>query len=383
MKVALNLVGLPSIRQGGAGIYAGTLARGLATTDGVETIVLGGPVVVQDLADLHGRVALIRLEEYEAARPLKALQLAASWRTPQRYFDGHRPIPAWPLAECDIVHYPLNFMSGPSHDRPTVVTCNDLQHLDYPEFFAPIDRFLRAFRWPRALRTADRVLAISHYTKAKTVYYLGIDPDRIDVVPYACDERFFSREATSDPELGEYVFYPASPAPHKNHPRLLKAFARVAQKHPEARLVLCGPIMHDWKPVQAAARSAGVESRVVFLPNMGPDEMRVHYAHARGLIFPSLFEGFGLPVLEAMAAGCPLAATNTTSVPEIVHPEVCLFDPRNEDALADAIEYILTLHDAERDDAIEAGRRRAAEFRPARMVQRTLAVYAKARSERR
>jgi glycosyltransferase involved in cell wall biosynthesis len=204
----------------------------------------------------------------------------------------------------------------------------------------------------------------------------------VDVIPLACDDRFFEPTALPAGDPGEFFFYPASPLPAKNHARLARAFARVAADRPGLRLVLSGPAGHDWSPVEAACRDAGVADRVEFVGHLSLDDLRARYAQARALVFPSLFEGFGIPLVEAMASGCLVAAARVTSIPEVVGDAAILFDPRSEEEMAQAIERCLILPEAERARMIERGRRRAAAFRVERMVDLTVESYRRVAGER-
>jgi glycosyltransferase involved in cell wall biosynthesis len=202
------------------------------------------------------------------------------------------------------------------------------------------------------------------------------------VIPLACDDRFFEPAVPSAGGPEEFLFYPASPLPAKNHARLARAFALVAGDHQGLRLVLSGPAGHDWAPVEAACRAAGIAERVDFSGHLSLDGLRECYARARALVFPSLFEGFGIPLVEAMASGCLVAAARVTSIPEVVDDAAILFDPHSETEIAQAIERCLTMSDAERERLIERGRRRAEQFRVGRMVDHTVESYRRVVEER-
>jgi glycosyltransferase involved in cell wall biosynthesis len=373
MKVAINLLGLPSVRQGGAGFYSETLIRALASHPDASLRVLCHPAIAEELLDLAEEIEILAYPEDGRARLRKAVRLARSIRNPLRYgYTGGRQDP---FHGCDLVHYPLSFMSGPVHELPNVVTCVDLQHLVFPSFFSVPDRILRRIRWHRALRMADGIVAISHDTKRALVDRLGVPASKIQVVHLACNPRFFEEVQGGDPGFGRFVFYPASPLPAKNHDLLLRGFARAASRDPGLRLVLCGPALHDWAPVRRAAAAAGVSDRVELLGHVRLARLKALYAHAQGMIFPSRFEGFGLPVVEAMASGCPVAASNLPSIVEIADGWCHLFDPTSEETVATAIAWASSLQAEERGATAAAGRRRALRFHPREMASRTLEVY--------
>ena len=375
MRVALNLLGLPSVHQGGTGFYVAMLARGLVDAEAAEVVILSNPAVAAELRDLDGRAELIAVER-GGSRVARAVELGLSVRNPLRYSDGYaRPSAAF-TSGSDLVHYPLSFMAGPRHSLPIVLTTLDLQHLAHPEFFSRLDRLLRRVRWHGAAREADRLITGSRDAERSLIERLGVDRERIDVIQLTCHPEFFlPAEPRERPAGHPYVLYPASPLPAKNHPRLIAAFARVAGDHPDLRLVLCGPALHDWSPVEAARREHGVEDRVQIRGHVGLSELRDLYAGALAMVFPSLYEGFGLPLVEAMAAGCPVAAADAASIPEIGGPEVRLFDPTSVEAISGAIRWAVKMPESERLEATAAGRRRAARFGPDEMVRRTVETY--------
>jgi glycosyltransferase involved in cell wall biosynthesis len=358
------------------------LLHGLAERPDVEVVVLGGDQVARELASAGNGLEVVPVPRRRHRRARKAAELALAVRDPHRYADGYTGVDARLIESCDLVHYPLSFTTPPPHSLPTVMTCMDLQHLELPSAFSVEDRLLRAVRWNRPLRRADRILSPSIYTRESLERHLGIPSARVDVIPLACDDRFFEPIAVPPDGEAEFLFYPASPLPAKNHARLARAFARVADSRPGLRLTLSGPAGHDWSPVEAACREAGVADRVDLVGHLSLDDLRARYASARALVFPSLFEGFGIPLVEAMSSGCLVAAARVTSIPEIVGDAAILFDPRSEAEIAEAIDRCLTLPDAERERMIECGRRRAAEFRVGRMVDLTVESYSRVAEER-
>lgn len=378
MRVGVNLVGLPSTHQGGAGFYAATLLRALRALGGVEIVVVAGARVVEELSDLASDVELHEARVHQPSRTTRLLEVARAVRQPQR-FDPH-PELVRSFARCEVVHYPLGFVSGPAHSARVVVTGVDLQHLAYPHFFSRRDRLLRVIRWHRPWRRADRVIVFSDFVRRELVRRLRMSPQRIDVVHAACHEAFFDAPQVRESDRGDgstFLFYPASPLPAKNHGCLFDAFGRVATSRPELRLRLSGPRGHDWGPVVRAAEMSTVGDRIDFLGHLDLDELRRTYTEAQALVFPSLYEGFGLPVLEAMASGCPVAASSAASLPELVDGNGVTFDPRDASAMAEAITSVLALRPDERSRMTARARRRARELDARSMAAATLESYAR------
>lgn len=377
MRVAINLLGLPSIRQGGAGISARTLLEGLAREPGVEVRLLCDSVVADELAELQGSVDIRAVRRSRRPAPVRWLEFASALADPRRYSDGYSP-PSDALAGCQLLHYPLSFVAPPPHRLPTVMTFVDLQHRAFPQFFSVRDRLMRRLRMERPVSGARAVIAISEFTKRSLVETLSADPAKIHVVPLACDARFFRAPAADGRE--DFFFYPAAPLPSKNHERLLDAFGEVARRHPSVQLVLSGPALHDWSAVERAVGERGLNERVEISGTLRDEELAERYARARALVFPSLYEGFGLPVAEAMASGCLVLASNAASVPEVAGQGALIFDPRDVAAIEEAMERALSLSPAETATLVEKGRSEAERFRPERFVAQTLEVYERVRA---
>jgi glycosyltransferase involved in cell wall biosynthesis len=185
---------------------------------------------------------------------------------------------------------------------------------------------------------------ISEFVRKRAVEQLGIDANRVRVVPLGLDHTCFApREEGREP----FLLYPARPWPHKNHRRLFEAFAVLRRSRPELRLVLTG-----------GGDFGSVPTGVEVMGHVGATELIDLMCRAAALVFPSLYEGFGLPPLEAMACGCPVACSNAAALPEVVDNAARLFDPRDTYAIAEAVGEVL-------DDPapwVERGLRRAQSF---------------------
>jgi glycosyltransferase involved in cell wall biosynthesis len=189
------------------------------------------------------------------------------------------------------------------------------------------------------------VITISEHARETLLDKYGVDPSRVVAIPQGVDhERLTPGDAPREP----FLLYPANPWRHKNHARLYEAFALVRRERPELRLVLTGG-GHGSQP-----RPPGVVVRGL----VPADELVSLYRRAAALVFPSLYEGFGAPPLEAMACGCPVACSNAGSLPEAVGEAARLFDPRSVEDIAAAITDVLDRP----DEWTERGLERAASF---------------------
>lgn len=226
----------------------------------------------------------------------------------------------------DVVHYPFTaVVPRPPRGTPHVQSLHDLQHLDLPEFFTAADKAYRHFVYEGAARRADLVITISEFAKAGIVDRLGIAEERVVVTPLGVDLQTYR---PYDGPRENFVLYPARGWPHKNHRRLVEAMQLVRQEHPDMRLVLTGGALESLEDLPEWVDRRGLVSS---------EELHELFRTASALAFPSLYEGFGLPPLEAMASGCPVAASNAGSIPEVVGDAGVLFDPMDPESIAHGI----------------------------------------------
>jgi glycosyltransferase involved in cell wall biosynthesis len=257
----------------------------------------------------------------------------------------------------DTVHYPLT-IALPSLDLPSAVTVHDLQHLDHPELFSRAERLFRARAHEGSARRATAVIVPSQFVRRRAIELLGLPPERVHTIPWGVDhDRFRPGDEAREP----FLLYPARPWPHKNHARLFEAFALLRTERPELRLVLTGG-GHEGRLVPA-----GVEVR----GHVSDEELAALYRRAACLVFPSLYEGFGQPPLEAMASGTPVAASNIPAVAEACGDAAALFDPSDPEDIAAVVAAVLESPDR----FAAAGPGRASGFTWTETARRHEAVY--------
>jgi glycosyltransferase involved in cell wall biosynthesis len=267
-----------------------------------------------------------------------------------------------------------------------VATVHDLIYAHFPEAHAGIrDKGMRVLV-PAAVRRSDRVIADSRSTRDDLVSLLGLAPERIDVVPLGVGavrrtEPLAERDARARFDLGrrQVLLTLSAKRPHKNLLALIGALALVPAD-PRPLLMLPGyPTQHE-RELRARVRALGIEGDVRFAGWISAAELEGLWALADAFVFPSLYEGFGLPVLEAMARGVPVACSNASSLPEVAGEAALLFDPGDEAAIAAAIKRLLS--DAELVGELRAkGLARAREFTWRRSAQLTLASYRRCQDE--
>jgi alpha-1,3-rhamnosyl/mannosyltransferase len=287
-------------------------------------------------------------------------------------------------ARLDVVHHAGGTV--PMLSRvPAVVTLHDLQPLSHPERFSWRKRtYLRAVV-PRSLRRARLVVTLGEFAGVDAVARCGVDPARLRRVPFGVEPPGPQPpDAVTAAVLAGYglvdrrfVLYPAITYPHKNHETLVRAFARLADDRPDLQLVLTGGVGPAEGLVSAAVEAYGLADRVRRLGRVPAADLDVLYRHASVLAFPSTYEGFGLPVLEAMAHGLAVVASAAGGLPDVTGDAAVLVAPLDAAAWAAALASVLD--DPDRAAALAAaGRRRADHFRWSDSADALAEVYREA-----
>lgn len=312
--VALSMLTLVPGAMGGSETYARELTRQLATTDEVAATAYLPANAAGFSAGIPEVVLPLRTGPSTSER-LRAVA-AASLRA-RRLAPG--------LRDARIVHYPFTIpVPRPGRGQAFVQTLLDVQHLDLPHLFGRELAFRRRY-YEGAARRADVVITISEFARTRMIDLLGIPGERIRVAHLGVDADAYTPQLGA---RGEFVLYPARGWKHKNHARLIEAMRLVRAERPELRLVLTGGGLDSLGELPDWVEVRGLVSG---------DELRELYRSAAVLAFPSLYEGFGLPPLEAMASGCPVAATDAGSVPEVCGDAAVLFDAEDPSAIASGI----------------------------------------------
>ena len=291
--------------------------------------------------------------------------------------------------------HPPDVLFVPSHVLPiagpprTVVTVHDLGYEYYPE--AHSGKELRYLRWStkRHARVATRIIADSNATKNDLVRLYQAETDRIRVVYLAPDPNLkpvtdkiklsLTAAQFGIPGYARYLLHVGSMRPRKNLDRLVDAFAIVRERHPEMKLhlVLVGDISSGGHALREKVRAMGLLDAVRFPGFVLPHQIATLYSAAAAYVLPSLFEGFGLPALEAQACDTPLVCSNSSSLPEVAGEGAIYFNPHSVEEMADAIEKVLVDEDL-RQDLIAKGRENLKRFSWEKSARETLAVLEEA-----
>ncbi|MDE3077037.1 MAG: glycosyltransferase family 4 protein [Chloroflexota bacterium] len=288
------------------------------------------------------------------------------------------------LERFDLLHSP-DFIPPFRRRYRSVITVHDLAFLRYPQFLtAPSRRYFNG-QIRAAVQSADRIIAVSNATKQDLIAEVGASPGKIDVVYEAADpllrpeaDRAAIAGFLEGHRLpGDYVLFVGTLEPRKNLPVLIQAFATLRRKGYAGQLVLAGARGWLYDQVFSEIERLELQPAVVLAGPLEPGDLRCLYNGARLLAFPSVYEGFGLPVLEAMSCGLPVVTSNVSSLPEVAGDAALLVDPSSPEELATAMERVLgdpSLADSLR----QRGLARAGEFSWERAAAETLAVYHRA-----
>lgn len=288
------------------------------------------------------------------------------------------------LEKCvDLVHFPGNTVNPLELSLPVVLNLHDLQHRHYPAYFSQAELDNREKWWRASANRADALIAASHYVRDDLQTQWQIDAAKIFVTPDPFQAGFFS--LPSPEELGLlkkrmslpdcFFFYPAAAWPHKNHERLCRAF--LAANIPGAQLILTGGGYAE-SPLPALIHSLGATDTIRHLGHVSQADLVGLYHLATAMIFPSQYESWSIPIMEAMACGCPVASSNVTSLPEEVRDAGILFPPNNIRAMAAAMST-LTGDATLRSKLSRLGKERVGQFDQKQFVAQLSVAYKSAR----
>ena len=333
---------------GGSETYARELCKALGRVGRLEYHAFV-PTIAKDAG---GELPTTVVDEYRASRSMPgrmaAMSLAAA--APGRLRRALR------TTELDAIHFPFSVMLPPVDTPPAVTSVLDVQHEVFPEFFSRAELAYRRRVYGWTVRRSRMVITLSEHAREALIERLHLDPASVRAIHLAVDhQRFRPDGRPREP----FLLYPANAWKHKNHQRLFEAFAEIRRERPELRLVLTGA-GHE-----SLALPDGVSSR----GHVSLDDLVVLYRTATALVYPSLYEGFGIPCVEAMACGCPVAASNVASIPEVCGDAAVYFDPLDPESIADGIRTVL-------DHPPPGGIERAARFTWDECARRHDEVYA-------
>jgi glycosyltransferase involved in cell wall biosynthesis len=272
-----------------------------------------------------------------------------------------------------MIHQPILYRGA------TVTTMHDLTTLR----FRNPNKNIFAFKFKqlvyrsvvkKSARKSAIVITPSQFVKDEVVRYARINPEKVVVTHEAVDPFNESAEPIEAFEGKDFIMFNGRPFPHKNLERLVQAFAQLARKYPKLKLMIAGKQHPSHTTYIELAKKLGIKDRVIITGWITDGQLRWAMEHAKAYVYPSLSEGFGLPPLEAMLNGAPVVASNATCIPEVCGDAAHYFDPLDVQAMADAINEVLSDKDL-RNKLITAGHEQVKKYSWRRMAEQTLAVY--------
>ena len=283
--------------------------------------------------------------------------------------------------EADIVHS-TDFVLPVSKSKPSIITIHDLAFRHFPTFYTWKNRTYMNSMAKFSAKRADKIIAVSQATKNDIIHFLNVDEKKIIIIPEGVDELFKpsseQKIKTVKKEYGlpdEYIVTLGTLQPRKNLEALIDAFARLRKdKAIPHKLVVVGEEGWNNERLLTKLDRLDIAEDIVITGFIEDNQLPSLYSGATALVYPSLYEGFGLPVLEAMACGVPVACSNTSSLPEVAGEAALLFDPTDVDQIYSSMQELLS-DDRLRNNLSEAGIKRARHFTWEKTAKQTLSLY--------
>jgi len=338
VKIAIDI---RRMTEFGVGTYTRNIVRALGRLDrNNEYFLIGSPDTVAEIGPLPGNFQTVPLLERDT--------------TVKGHLNFRSTVKR---LHCDLAHIPHLFWLPRGLPCPYVITVHDLlEHMYRARGQSSLRRSLHFSLTRRALKRAARIFAVSKFTQSELEKLFGIPASRIEVAYNAIDERFLHGHASEADRLllaerylvtHPFLLYAGRISPHKNVVRIIEAFSALktelekADKFPDLKLIIIGDELSKHPDLRRTVIRSGVQNDVRFMGFVPIEVLRIFYDAAKVFVFPSLYEGFGLPPLEAMAHGTPVVTSNSSSLPEVVGNAAVLVNPENVFEIMRALQRVL------------------------------------------
>lgn len=283
--------------------------------------------------------------------------------------------------DLDLIHNPSQIPTFFDTKQIYIITVHDLTPIIFPKEHKSGKSLIYKLLFPRTLKTADKIIAVSYSTKQDLLKYFKLPDKQIKVIHEAADEKFQPLDKETIQKFktkynlnSPFILYVGTLEPRKNIPTLIKAFYNLRKYNLPHKLVITGKKGWKYNSIFETIEKLGIQDDVIFTGYVPNEDLPALYNAADLFVYPSLYEGFGLPPLEAMSSGCPVITSNTSSLPEVVGDAGIMIDPYDVDTLANSIYKVLT-NDGLKADMVEKGLERAKMFSWEKTVKETLKIY--------
>lgn len=366
MKIAIHASDLDRDRIDGTRVYILNMLRQFGK------ISTNDDFLVYHETDFNAQLAPPEFENYS----VKSLGKFPAWTHTKFAWEIFRKKP-------DVLWMPLHnlpFLRRKS--LKTVVTIHDLAFKFFPEYFTRKDLFKLNFLADRAIRNSDKIIAVSNSTKNDILkIYPEIEAEKITVVHHGFSAELFSQEISKEKsgsvlksynlQPDSYLLYVGAIQPRKNLIVLIEAFEKIKETHPEMKLVFAGEKAWMWEGIVERIESSFAKEDIIITGSVPFCDMPALYQNASVFVFPSLYEGFGIPVLEAFASGVPVVLANNSSLPEVGGGASLYFDGKNSEDLCVQIKSVLD-DPSKKEEMIKRGLERVKEFSWEKCAKQTL-----------
>jgi len=356
MKIAIHVADLDSERIDGTRVYIHNIL------DNLGSMYPQDDFLVYHKGDFNPKLALKKFPNYE----IKKNSFPVSWTQTAFAFDLWKDAP-------DALWMPMhNLPFFRRRNLRTVVTIHDLAFKIFPEHFPKKDLRKLNFLTDYAVKNSDRIIAVSESTKRDILkFYPRIKEEKIKVVYHGFDSEIFQKEISSDESVqtlskfkiqnSKFILYVGAIQPRKNLPVLIEAFEKIKKEKPDLKLVLAGDKAWMWEETMEKIEKSPCKKDIIITGYVSFGDLAILYRNAEIFVFPSLYEGFGIPLLEAFASGTPVVSANNSSLSEIGGDGALYFDAENPEQLRKKI--IQIMDDGKlRNLMIEKGKERAKYF---------------------
>lgn len=366
MKIAIHASDLDQNRIDGTRVYMFSMLKNFGLLDGEDSFY------IYHKGEFNPRLAPPAFKNYI----VKKLPFRGLWTQTRFALELFRDKP-------DVLWMPMhNIPFFRRKNLKVVVTIHDLAFKIFPQYFPKKDLAELNYLAGRAIKGADKIIAISEVTKRDILrFFPQISAEKISVVHHGFDGELFEKKVLQEESkkilkaydlvAGCYLLYVGAIQPRKNLSVLIEAFEKLKEKNPELKLVFAGAPAWKHKQTFAKIQASKFKDDIIVTGTISFSDLPTLYQNASVFIFPSLYEGFGIPVLEAFASGVPVVLANNSSLPEVAGDSALFFDTKNSSDLARNIELIIKDSDL-RDELIAKGKKRAADFSWEKCAKQTL-----------